>query len=63
MNPQLIRDAVNNLRKVAKKATYRHLLTSDLVDVEAYLQQILVEIEVPEPGLWGMIKKSLRELK
>jgi hypothetical protein len=63
MNPQLIRDAVDNLRKVAVKGTYRRLLTSDLVDLEVYLQQILLEIEMPEPGLWEMIKKSLRELK
>jgi hypothetical protein len=62
MNPQLIRDAVDNLRKVTKKGTYRRLLTSDLVDIEVCLQQILLEIEMPEPGLWEMIKKSLREL-
>jgi len=63
MNLQLIRDAVDNLRKVAAKGTYRRLLTSDLVDLEVYLQQILLEIEMPEPGLWEMIKKSLKELK
>ena len=65
MNPQLVRDAVNNLRKLAKKGTYRRLQPSDLVELEVYLQQILAEINtVPEEsGLWGMIKKTLGELK
>jgi thiamine phosphate synthase YjbQ (UPF0047 family) len=63
MNPQLIRDAVDNLRKIVKKGTYRHLTNRDLVDVEAHLQWILMEIEVRDFGLWDMIKKSLKELK
>jgi hypothetical protein len=62
MNLQLIRDAVDNLRKVATRGTYRRLLAKDLVDLEVHLQQILAEVNAPDT-LWDLINKSLRTLK
>jgi len=60
MNRQLVLDAVNNLRKIAAKGTYRRLINSDLVDVEVHLCQILLEInKVKEMGLWEKVKKVI----
>jgi hypothetical protein len=61
VNLQLIREAINNIRDVVQeKASYRRLSTKELVDVEVYLQQILLEAESASgerKGLWATLRK------
>lgn len=53
MNQQLIRDAVAKIRNIVmEKGRYRRLLLSEVLDVEVYLQQIILETESAPSTLW-----------
>lgn len=60
MDRQRVLDAVDGIRSIAhEKGKHRRLMPSDLVDIEVYLQQILLETEEPRPSLWDKIAQKI----
>jgi hypothetical protein len=63
MDRQRVLDAVDGIRSVVhEKGKYRRLMPNDLVDVEVYLQQILLEVDtVQDTWLYRLIRRTKKE--